>query len=422
MFAYQIKNKLKQNLKRHWRFLKVLPRKIELVGARLLSGIAQPLFSIEPNRLYPPSQVCKSTAAWISESGKDMAATIYDVDPACVVHSALPKTVHDSVRRQLSVDQAYDYPPTFVAKIPNGRVWGDGYIITPDDKLLDDVSVDFRTIENGRPSISFYWKLQKITENHGTVAVLATDGSDLYYHWLFQLLPRFELIRRAGIDLKSINYFFINGIRRSFQRESLEALGIDPKTIIESSHVPYLRARELIVPSIPLGNGCFRPWMCNFLRDTFLPKTNTIELNSRGRRLYISRGLAGYRRVLNETEVIQLLRRRGFEEIKFETLSMRQQAAAMASCEVVVAPHGGGFSNLVFCSPGTKVIEIFSPELVAGFFWKISSQLGLDYYYLLGKGSPATRNPDYEQTWDGFKDIEVELSLLEETLDLAGVT
>jgi capsular polysaccharide biosynthesis protein len=422
MFAYQLKNKLKQTLKRHWRFLKVLPYKMELQGARILSSVAPSMFSVEHNRLYPPKQTCQSTAAWICESGKDMAATIYEVDRACVVHSSPPKSIYDSVRIQLLRDQAYDYPATFVATIPNGRVWGDGYIITPDDKLLGDVSLDFRSIENRRSSISLYWKLQQIAENRERVAVLATDGSDLYYHWLFQLLPRFELIRRAGIDLNSIDYFFINGLNRPFQRESLEALGIDPKKVIESSHVPYLRARELIVPSIPLGNGCFRPWMCQFLRNTFLPKTNGGGIESPSRRLYISRGLAGYRRVLNEAEVTRLLRRRGFEEIKLETLSMRQQAATMASCEVVVAPHGGGFSNLVFCSPGTKVIEIFSPELVAGFFWKISSQLGLDYYYLLGKGSPATQDSDYEQAWDGFKDIEVDLSLLEKTLDLAKVS
>jgi capsular polysaccharide biosynthesis protein len=420
MFRYKLKNKLKQTLKVPGRFLKVLPYKMQLLGARVLARIAPSLFSVE--QLYPPQQTCKSTAAWISESGKDFAATLCEVDPACVVHSRLPKTVHDTVRRQLLMDQDYDYPATFVATIPDGRVWADGYIITPDDKLLADVSVDYRIIENGRPSISLYWKLQQIARYDGTVAVLATDGSDLYYHWLFQLLPRFELMRRAGIDLNSIDYFLVNSLRRPFQRESLQALGIDQEKIIEASRVPYLKAHKLIVPSIPLAGGCFRPWMLQFIRDTFLPKDDAGVIKPPGRRIYISRGLAGYRRVLNEPEVIQCLRQRGFEEIKLETLSMRQQAAAMASCEVIVAPHGSGLSNLVFCSPGTKVIEFFSPELVAAFFWKISSQLDLDYYYFLGNGPSATRDPDYEQTWDAFKDIEVDLGLLEKTLDLANVT
>ena len=97
--------------------------------------------------------------------------------------------------------------------------------------------------------------------------------------------------------------------------------------------------------------------------------------------------------MLNQKNVAEFLRQFGFEEVEFETLSIQEQAAAMASAEAIVAPHGGGLSNLVFCRPGTKVIEIFSPELVAGYFWKLSNQLGLDYYYVLGKGPSATKDP-----------------------------
>jgi capsular polysaccharide biosynthesis protein len=160
--------------------------------------------------------------------------------------------------------------------------------------------------------------------------------------------------------------------------------------------------------------------MREFLRSTFLPDDDT-EIRGASRRLYISRGSAGYRRVLNETDVVRLLDQFGFEEAKFETMTVRQQAATMASSEVIVAPHGGGLSNLVFCRAGTKVIEIFSPELVAGYFWKVSAQLGLDYYYLLGKGSPSSGDVDYAQSWDAHTDIEVDLEQLRETLVLANV-
>jgi capsular polysaccharide biosynthesis protein len=93
----------------------------------------------------------------------------------------------------------------------------------------------------------------------------------------------------------------------------------------------------------------------------------------------------------------------------------------MASCEAIVAPHGGGLSNIVFCSPGTKIIEIFSPELVGTYFWKLSSQLNLDYYYLLGTGDPATLDVNYPQSWDARADIEVDLDLLQRTLTLANL-
>jgi len=160
--------------------------------------------------------------------------------------------------------------------------------------------------------------------------------------------------------------------------------------------------------------------MRGFLRSTFLRDAEN-EAGVATRRLYISRGSAGYRRVLNEADVVRLLDEFGFEEAKFESMSVRQQAAAIASSEVIVAPHGGGLSNLIFCRPATKVIEIYSPELVAGYFWKVSAQLGLDYYYLLGKGSPSSTDVDYPQSWDAHVDIDVDLDRLRDTLALANV-
>jgi len=224
------------------------------------------------------------------------------------------------------------------------------------------------------------------------------------------------LMKRAGIDLSNIDYYFVNSQKGRFQRETLALLGIEQAKIIDGDQVPHLRARELIVPSVPLGGGCFRDWMTEFLRDSFIPSDRQNTRPS-GRRLYISRARAGYRRVLN----VNLLRRHNFEVFEMETLSVQEQAAAMASCEAVVAPHGGGLSNIIFCSPGTKIVEMFSPELVATYFWKLSNQLKLDYYYLLGKGSPASQGSDYPQSWDARADIHVDLEMLERTLALANI-
>jgi capsular polysaccharide biosynthesis protein len=358
-------------------------------------------------------------------TGERLGASFVRVEPSCIVTNPLPKTPHSHVRQQLAMDRDYEWPETFVVTIPNGRVWGTGHIITPDDQLLDDLSVDFRaekwTLRPKTASVVRYWKYQKIAEYKKRLAVLSTDGADIYYHWFFQLLPRFELIRRSGIDIQGIDYFIVNGASKSFQRDSLKALGIAHSRVIESSKIPYLRAQELIVPSIPLDSGSYRPWMCQFLRTTFLKEGASRRVGSRGRRVYISRGLTSYRRVLNEADVIRSLGQRGFEEIKLEKLSMWDQAALMASCEAIVAPHGAGLSNIVFCSPGTKIVEIFSPELVTGFFWKLSNQLSLDYYYILGSGSPESLKEDYQQTWNSRADITVDLGALSGALELAGL-
>ena len=417
---YLLKNKLKDYLRRPWKFIKRLPGNLKLASARTLYRVSPSLVGENAGSLYPPEKVCKSTAGWMSEHGARFGAAIREIDAACVVDNPLPKTVHEEIRHQFLIDVKYDYASTFIATIPNGRMWGDGFIITPDNQILDDVSVDFRSLATHQSSVMLDWKLQPLAKFDGSVAILATDGGALYYHWLFQLLPRLELIRRAGIDLASIDTFVVNSLKSKFQRDTLARLGIDLGKVVESSSVSYLQAQNLIVPSIPLGGGCFAPWMCDFLRRSFI-SADKADVKASSRRLYITRERAGYRRVLNEAAVVDFLGKRGFETVAFETMSVVEQATTMANCDVVFAPHGGGMSNLMFCSPGTKVIEIFSPELVAAYFWKICNQIGLDYYYVLGKGDAATLASNYPQSWNPRIDIEIDINTLEKTLALAGV-
>ena len=173
---------------------------------------SRPSFSafpkIDGDGLYPPVASCASTAEWVSDHGRNIGAQFRQIDLGYTACNPLPKTIYEDVRQQLAMDQRYDCPDTFVATVPRGRVFGDGLIITPDNQLLADVSIDFSiSPETKLANICRDWVWHPITNFDGTVAVLSTAGAMLYYHWLFQLLPRFELLRRAGIDLGEIDYF-----------------------------------------------------------------------------------------------------------------------------------------------------------------------------------------------------------------------
>jgi capsular polysaccharide biosynthesis protein len=56
---------------------------------------------------------------------------------------------------------------------------------------------------------------------------------------------------------------------------------------------------------------------------------------------------------------------------------MRAQILLFQSAEFVISPHGAGLANLLFCEPGTKVIELMPSVEVRPFFWLISEKLGL---------------------------------------------
>ncbi|NET60866.1 MAG: glycosyltransferase family 61 protein, partial [Symploca sp. SIO2E6] len=93
----------------------------------------------------------------------------------------------------------------------------------------------------------------------------------------------------------------------------------------------------------------------------------------------------------------------------------------LAQAQVVVAPHGSGLTNTVFCSPGTKVIEIFSPNYVYHCYWLLSNLVGLEYYYLLGETLPGYILHQLIYPNSRIEDIFVNLDELSKIMKFAGV-
>ncbi len=202
---------------------------------------------------------------------------------------------------------------------------------------------------------------------------------------MFDVVARIDLLRRTNL---LIDKFVFNRCEKKFQIETIAALGIKQSQLIESRFFPHIKAQKLVVPcsyKSQKGNLRVSKWCCEFLRSLFL-KSETIEKSSsKPQRIYISRNLASWRRVVNEEEVVNVLEKFGFISLTLESMSIAEQALYMAAAKVILAPHGAGLTNLVFCSPGTKVIEIFSPKYITSFYSQISNLCNLPHYYLIGE-------------------------------------
>lgn len=150
-----------------------------------------------------------------------------------------------------------------------------------------------------------------------------------------------------------------------------------------------------------------------------IPKaTANISPVHQKRRIYISREKANSRRIVNESEVLNILEKYGFEKVFLESLSITEQMQLFVSSEYVIAPHGAGLTNLVFCPQGTKVLEIFSPNYVSVSYWNICNQIGLDYYYLFGRGERPKANKDPHKR---LEDIDVNPIEFQKILYLMGL-
>ncbi|MFN6495919.1 MAG: glycosyltransferase family 61 protein [Nostoc sp. DedQUE01] len=332
----------------------------------------------------------------LKKNNKQSQGSFISISSPSSIHRKLPKTISDEVHWKFEIESSHEYPETFVTVIPQGRVWGhNGTVITPDDKFLGDLSLEIGR-DISEHSILKFWRLPNLHYVDGTVAVLSAAGGKGYFHWMFDVLPRIHLLKQAEIDFSHIDKFLVNSLHLSFQKETLEILGIPEEKILESRKFPHIKAKQLVVPSLPGQTGNIPKWACDFLKTEIIGSSSYQKVG-KGNLIYISRDRATVRRVINEDELVPFLKKFGFEVIFLEKMSVAEQALVLASASVIVAPHGAGLSNLVFCSPGTKVIELFSPNYVNVCYWVLSNNIQLDYYYLIGQGEKPDKfcDPHY---------------------------
>jgi Glycosyltransferase 61 len=243
----------------------------------------------------------------------------------------------------------------------------------------------------------------RIYTSKSPVVTLAAGWQGAFYHWVYEVLPRLHLAEKGGY---SQEHLYIEATH-SFQKQSLELMGVSPDQLIDAGVFGGVKTPQLIVPSLAETPTY---WGCQFLRERIIPKLSP----KKPQRIYISRSDASRRRIVNEEEVMTLLKGYGFEKILLSPLNFKEQAEFFLSAEAVVGPHGAGFSHLVFCKPKTPFLEIFSPAYFNPCYWHVSERVNLDYYYLFGEGK---RYPD------GFKtgtdpDILVDVTRLETSLKL----
>ena len=350
--------------------------------------------------LGPPVDTVDYNNQFVNSVGKGdlRSITVFKlVAPSKKIHRALPLSIDKNIHWKYIRKQNVNQPATYVMEIKDGRVYDDGIVITPGNKMLAGVSKfieagEYITDHSQNP-IFTKKTLHPLKKIKGNIAVLSAPSGRGYYHWMFDVLPRIQLLREAGYDFNSVDKFLINNYLSRFHIETLNMIGIPRNKIMESQLNPHLQADALIVPSLVGDTGSVPRYACDFLRNEFLPKIS--KNNNHSKRVYVNRGQVWHRRVVNEPEIVNTLQRYGFESVALETLSLLEQIALMANAEVVIAPHGAGLTNIVFCDPGTKIIEFLYPASVNVMYWTIAEEMKFEYYYLMAEGDvpPENVNP-----------------------------
>jgi len=95
-------------------------------------------------------------------------------------------------------------------------------------------------------------------------------------------------------------------------------------------------------------------------------------------------------------------------------MSVKDQAAAFAHAELIVAPHGGALTNLIFCRPGTKVVELLSSNYPNPCYRNLCGVAKLPYIGIIGNSQKSETTSDLS---DSSAAIETRFEDIKKALD-----
>ena len=268
-------------------------------------------------------------------------------------------------------------------------------------------------------------KLKKKIKGSVFSMLTGGGGNTNYWHWLFDVLPRLNILNRSTFDNSKIDFYLLPNLERKFQNETLDKLKIPKIKRLSSKDFKHFSADEIISTTHPytLLNDPAKDsldipmWIIEFLRESFLKNNeNQAKIKKFPNKFFIDRKDANSidatsnRFIINQKDVLQKLQHSGFTKISLSDYSFSDQVNLFNNASYIVGLHGAGFANSVFCKPDTKILE-FKPVNAGDMYKNLAFKCNLNYKEVVSK--PKTINYNFR---NASGDIEVDLDLLNKIL------
>lgn len=224
----------------------------------------------------------------------------------------------------------------------------------------------------------------------GSVLPLAGSptGRGNYYHMLcerFRLtlhaLAKVPELRRATLvvreDVPGYHRAFQDMLRAAHPALTIEAVGTD--VLVTCDELVVAQREDAHEVGHFAGREDFRALRAGYRSVYGIADTEP------SRHIYLSRAGVKKRHILNEDAVLAALAPWDFEVVAPETMSHRDQVAMFGEAALIVGPSGAAFTNLVFATPGAKVVEICAPDIQEAHFVAGALQAGLAFRHVFGE-------------------------------------
>ena len=213
--------------------------------------------------------------------------------------------------------------------------------------LMDDAPIEAR-VKSPCVLVGHYW-------------------SENYAHTLLETASRFWYLDKCP-ELRDLPVVW--DTNKPWQKEIAEWLAPGRVRPLPHNHTAF---DTLYVPSFYSNVGMSQAQI------TFLRKKLGAADAPGKRRIFVSRADALTRRVVNENEVLDALKPLGFESVLLTGMTVAEQRDLFREAECVVMPHGAGCANMIFCGPGTKIIEFLPASYLHPMYQHIAKWSGQWY-------------------------------------------
>tara|TARA_B100000963_G_scaffold18463_1_gene14101 strand:- start:1118 stop:2140 length:1023 start_codon:yes stop_codon:yes gene_type:complete len=182
-------------------------------------------------------------------------------------------------------------------------------------------------------------------KNFNELYILGSNAGNNYYSNLLQFLPR--IFFNSKTDLKLAIHRNSSNKYRNFIGSILKSLNIQFKFVFLDDDFYHFTDSEF--PQFLKMNDSIK-----ILKKFLNPKTN-VEIS---KKIYVTREDSNYRKILNEGDVVTLLRNKGYKVINPQLYEINEQIEIFSNAEKIVSPYGSNLANIIFCNPGTEILEI----------------------------------------------------------------
>ncbi len=271
-------------------------------------------------------------------------------------------------------------------------------ILTIDGDVAEEslVRLDTRRLGIACAPTTVTIEKRPITELAGTHISLLCGGSDNFFHGVMDGAARMATVPPHVLAQASTVLIPADS---AGLRHMLSLYPLPPHLQLREVQDGHsLRVETLILPMSVYGVSSYHPIVGAFYDQVSkaVPDDPRAGLPDR---FYLDRRGAASRALVNETELIGELALLGYTPIRPETLSIPEQVRLFRSARSIVAPHGAGLTNIGFCRPDCRILELHLDAYVHWGFRHLAALRALSYDCILGRSLPANSPDIHSLRW-----------------------